>query len=67
MPNSHPDTRTGKSGEGRGKETRLTLGGLYICWGRTQLPGQQWFGMGIEKSAEAILARSLVWVKGRIL
>jgi hypothetical protein len=30
-PNSHPERCGGKSGGDRGKETRLTLGGLYIC------------------------------------
>jgi hypothetical protein len=30
-PNSHPERRAGKSGGSRGKETRLTLGGLCIC------------------------------------
>ena len=32
-PNSHPERYGGKSGGDRGKETRLTLGGLYICLG----------------------------------
>jgi hypothetical protein len=31
MPNSQPERCAGKSGGGRGKEARLTLGGLGIC------------------------------------
>ena len=31
MPGSHPERCGSKSGGDRGKETRLTLGGLYIC------------------------------------
>ncbi len=30
-PNSHPDTCVGKSGGDRGKDVRLTLGGLWGC------------------------------------
>jgi hypothetical protein len=30
-PDSHPERCGSKSGGDRGKETRLTLGGLYIC------------------------------------
>jgi hypothetical protein len=30
-PNSHPGRDVGKSGGSRGKEARLTLGGLCIC------------------------------------
>ena len=33
MPDSHPERCGGKSGGDRGKETRLTLGGLCICLG----------------------------------
>ena len=32
-PNSHPERCVGKSGGDRGKDTRLTLGGLCICLG----------------------------------
>jgi hypothetical protein len=32
-PDRHPDTHVGKSGEARGKESRLTLGGL-VRWGK---------------------------------
>mgnify|MGYP000688788841 FL=1 len=32
-PDSHPERGAGKSGGSRGKETRLTLGGLYTGLG----------------------------------
>ena len=31
MPDNHSDARVGKSGEGRGKESCLTLGDLQFC------------------------------------
>jgi hypothetical protein len=31
MPDTHPDTRVGKSGEALAKEAWLTLGGLFAC------------------------------------
>ncbi len=56
--------RAGKSGGVRGKALHLTLGDLHIGNGRL-LPLRRRIGKGVEKSAEAIVARK-ARVKGRI-
>jgi len=67
-PDTHPDTRVGKSGEARTKQARLTLGDLCDV-GRTRLRGRQRPGKAAQKSAEAIVpayAEGLRRGKGRI-
>lgn len=62
-PDSHPDTRAGKSGGDRVKETRLTLGGLRLSRTKRVASGRP-DAKEAEESAEAIVAAQAV--KGRI-
>jgi len=64
MPDNYPDTRTGKSGEGRGKEAFLTLGGLSSCRHDDDYGGGKRRGKGGEKSAEAIVSIRNMMLKG---
>jgi hypothetical protein len=48
----------GKSGEARGKDSRLNLGGLSACRANRLLQ-QQCGGTSDEKSAEAVVARCI--------
>jgi hypothetical protein len=45
-PNSHPDTRAGRSGGGRRKASRLTLGDLGPCPGEPDYLGGNVWGRG---------------------
>ena len=67
MPDNYPDTRIGKSGERRGKEACLTLGGLSACRREDDYGGGNGRGKGGEKSAEAIVDILNLMPKGRIL
>lgn len=65
--------REGKSGEARGKDSRLNLGDLDVCPDASGLPRRQRRGTGDEKSAEAVVVHCIVrfrrtyWrTKGRI-
>jgi hypothetical protein len=56
----------GKSGEARGKDSRLNLGGLTACRAN-RLPGQQCDGKSGEKSAEAIVVHCIVGLVAGLL
>ena len=50
-PDSHPGRCGGRSGGGRGKGTRLTLGGLCICLGEPDYGGGNGVG-GVRRSQQ---------------
>jgi len=53
-PDGHSDTHEGKPGKTRGKESRLTLGGLVRCPGDPDYRCGNTAGKTREKSAEAV-------------
>jgi hypothetical protein len=65
MPDRHPDTHDGKSGEARAQQSRLTLGDLPA---RPDYPDYR-VGNAVEwareKSAEAVVDRSSIPATGR--